>query len=314
MKKITDNRKLNTKERFIYRKEIETLLRTDFKNKKVKISKDLLEQLLFEEIVLNEKRNIVIKLPIWSGEFLQQIDLSEVDFSNVSWAILYYFGKNNTDFDEIDIHDYYEKLKNNANVSNEILDGDVKFYKKRLADENKNFFLDYIISVTRSDLLDERELILNRIKNFLDVYRHEKIRINYSGTNANIDLSKSFEANYGDKVCVSGAEFRGCNIFMSKENKKIVFYDSDFSASSINLPKIVEDTEIAECSFENCNLSKTLFDVTMMVTHGINLNNLNNSGAKIIYKNYNNFLKCFFMKKYLNGCYKTGELINTKRI
>lgn len=48
----------------------------------------MLEDLLFEIITLNKEKGIKIKLPIWSGDFLKKIDLSEIDFTDVSWNSL----------------------------------------------------------------------------------------------------------------------------------------------------------------------------------------------------------------------------------
>ena len=42
----------------------------------------MLESLLFEEIVVNKEKGIKLKVPVWSGEFLREIYLSEVDFTN----------------------------------------------------------------------------------------------------------------------------------------------------------------------------------------------------------------------------------------
>mgnify|MGYP003310109310 CR=1 FL=1 len=61
--------------------------------KKMKLSKETLEKLLFEEIVVNEEKNITVKFPIWSGKFLRKLDLSEIDFENVSWHALHFFKK-----------------------------------------------------------------------------------------------------------------------------------------------------------------------------------------------------------------------------
>ena len=60
---------------------------------KVKLDKELLEELLFLKINLGHGK--CVKLPIWSGDFLEKLDLSSVSFEDVSYAILYdiYTGK-----------------------------------------------------------------------------------------------------------------------------------------------------------------------------------------------------------------------------
>lgn len=59
---------------------------------RIQIDKDKLEYLLFDELIWNEEKNIKIKFPIWSGEFLSKIDLSKVDFDDVTWG---FFDKSN---------------------------------------------------------------------------------------------------------------------------------------------------------------------------------------------------------------------------
>ena len=52
------------------------------------IDKDILESLLFKKIVYNRDTGETLKLPVWSGDFLRKIDLSEVDFEDVSWSLV----------------------------------------------------------------------------------------------------------------------------------------------------------------------------------------------------------------------------------
>ncbi len=63
--------------------------------KRIKLDKETLENLLFEEIVINPTKKVVVKLPVFSGDCLQYIDLSEVSFEDVSWGLL---GKNDSDY------------------------------------------------------------------------------------------------------------------------------------------------------------------------------------------------------------------------
>jgi len=310
MELTSNNKKLNMKERYFYRKEFETLLKTEFKDQKVRISKDLLEQLLFEEIVLNKEKNIVIKLPIWSGDFLQNIDLSNVDFSNVSWTALKYLEKNNEIFDEVNINKYYQKLNGNVNVPREELNKDIEFYRETYEKENKNFFLDYIMSIVPSELLDDKALLLERIKEISSVYRDIKMHINYSNTNANIDLSQSIEAKMDESLCVCDCDFNGCNVYISQKSEHIYFRKVNFSNSKINLPRCVDDESIGECLFENCDLSKTMFDITTMLSEGMNLNGLKNSKAKLCYKEARNAYYLILKQKFLTGCYIGDELVD----
>ena len=54
--------------------------------KKIHLDKELLEALLFDTIT--RKDGVVVKIPVWSGSFLEKIDLSEVSFEDVSWGLL----------------------------------------------------------------------------------------------------------------------------------------------------------------------------------------------------------------------------------
>ena len=46
---------------------------------------DLYDYLLFESFV-DEKTGEIFKVPVWSGEFLRRVDLSNVSFENVAWT------------------------------------------------------------------------------------------------------------------------------------------------------------------------------------------------------------------------------------
>ena len=80
--------KLNKKDKDEFRNKIIELLKEVPEGQLVQIDKDILEGLLFETITVSEENNIQAKLPIWSGEFLSKIDLSQVDFTNVSWSLI----------------------------------------------------------------------------------------------------------------------------------------------------------------------------------------------------------------------------------
>lgn len=82
---ITKIFNLNLEGREKLRTNIEATLTEVPNTEKIKFPKETLEQLLFEEFTYNGKK---YKLPVWSGEFLQKIDLSEVNFDNVSWSAL----------------------------------------------------------------------------------------------------------------------------------------------------------------------------------------------------------------------------------
>ncbi len=56
---------------------------------RIKLEPELLEQLLFEKgiFVTSDNFKIAVKYPIWSGEFLSKIDLSQISFDDVCWNL-----------------------------------------------------------------------------------------------------------------------------------------------------------------------------------------------------------------------------------
>lgn len=80
--------KLNRQSKDELRKKIIEQLKEVPEGQRVQLDKELLEDLLFEVVTLDKEKGIKVKLPVWSGEFLKKIDLSQVDFTDVSWNIL----------------------------------------------------------------------------------------------------------------------------------------------------------------------------------------------------------------------------------
>jgi len=70
------------------RKEIVEHLANVPEGQMVKLDKELLEKLLFDKVTIDKEKGLVAKMPVWSGEFLRKIDLSQVDFEDVSWFLL----------------------------------------------------------------------------------------------------------------------------------------------------------------------------------------------------------------------------------
>lgn len=154
----------------------------------VQIDKEILEDLLFETITIDTENNIQVKVPVWSGEFLSKIDLSQVDFTNVSWSLL-------------DVDSSYNK-----DVLNE---------------------KDYMWKIY--NILDEKErLSLAQLKKIiLDQSKLNKGYVTwYAGTNAKIDLSKSFEAIQGKEISLRGCNFEGLDFsHQDLSNIKKIFID-----------------------------------------------------------------------------------------
>ena len=134
---------LNKNDKNELRVKIEELLKKVPDGQRVKLDKSLLESLLFETVMVNKNSNEILKLPIWSGNFLKKLDLSEINFDNVSWCIL----SDPLSAKEMVDKDTYNKL---SKISSE--------YRILFSKSDMNYFVEY------------------------------------DGTNANIDLSKSYEA------------------------------------------------------------------------------------------------------------------------
>jgi len=85
--------KLNLEGRKKFRKIFEAKLENYTKKKPLTFDEELkelidLEELLFERYEFEDGK--IIKIPVWTGEFLQKLDLSEISFENVLWDVSKY--------------------------------------------------------------------------------------------------------------------------------------------------------------------------------------------------------------------------------
>ena len=161
--------KLNYESRKKLREDVSQEIKSKFEQKrirqdaKIKLDKDVLETILFEEVLINPSLGIVVKLPVCSGLFLRGVDLSEVSFEDVSWGLLGKYG-----------NDYFGILHTLL-----LAPGADKKAGERI-EKLRESFGDYLV--------------------------------NFSNTNATIDLSKSFEAKYGACVNISSCVLSSVNI------------------------------------------------------------------------------------------------------
>ena len=173
--------KLSTKSKDELRNLIEESVTNIPEDLKLQLDSKILEDLLFETITIDKEKGIILKLPVWSGNFLKKIDLSQVDFTNVSWAIL-----NSTPICSMSI--------NGITI-------DDRVYER--------------ISRIRKNIIEKNEELQN-----------EYITI-YSGTNANIDLTKSYEALHGGVIDVRACDFSGIDFSnLDLSQTKIVFLNA----------------------------------------------------------------------------------------
>lgn len=198
---------------------------------RVDIDKELLEALLFEEVVIDSEKNIKVKLPIWSGDFLRKINLSQIDFSNVSWSLL---GWNEIGTD--DLLRIYDNGKSNISDYNAI---DEKIYEIMASQPEMSAIVSEINSKGNTS----------------------QYIVTYAGTNANIDLSNSFEAMYGNRIVIRDCNFSGIN-FSNQDLSNfsgLVILHSDISETNLAVPS---NTIASLSSLKGVDLTSLTIDAT----------------------------------------------------
>lgn len=268
--------KLNKKNRDELRAKIVEQLKEVPEGQKIKLDKELLEELLFEVVTLNKEKGIIVKLPIWSGDFLRKIDLSQVDFTNVSWSILSF-----TEADDYNI--YYEGIDANVEAEQKI----EKIIKDKV---NEGFILSngYVVS--------------------------------YNGTNANIDLTKSFEAIYGNIITLRGCGFTGLDFSHQDLSNidELELRHSSIADTALTIPESLYLNGYRS-SFSGLDLSSWTLDDECCFKDFPKCN-LRNTGLKLIFKSES--IKKLIddhhiddgdieeaMNNYLVGCYINGKKV-----
>lgn len=213
---------MNTiEERNKLRKELEEKLREVPKGERIHIDKEELDSLIFEQYLI-EGENISCKIPVWTGDFLTKLDLSELEFENVSWSI----HEGNPMFDSLS---YEETQKFNMSASS---------------------------------------------------------KIDFSNTNARIDLSQSVEAKYYNNLYLVGCNFE--NVDLSFNDLSHVSDSAIFNCNLKNtgllfpshlIPYVTEPTVLEGCNLSNLNVSMFHFLTTL---EGLD-SNLKNTGLRIEY-------------------------------
>ncbi len=230
---------LNKQSKNELRKRIVEQLKEVPKGQKIKLDKELLEYLLFEVITLDKTTDTKVKLPIWSGEFLKKIDLSQVDFTNVSWCILDYKESDyKIDFDDITISD------------------------KSVYDT---------IDIVRSEKIEECSKSMSVV--------------DYSGTNANIDLTKSFEAIHGDFIEIRECDFTGVDFSHQDLTgiKQLYINDSSLGETGLRIPSEMP-VQAYKSSFDGIDLSTRTInakDYFFEDTYALSYCSLRNTGINI---------------------------------
>ena len=285
--------KLNKQGRDELRKSVEVLLNASPDNKKIQLSNEALELLLFETYIVNKEKGIKVKLPVWSGDFLRKLDLSRVSFEDVSWSMLY------------DIDEQFGIFEEYSIIDEEFLD---KIYSQEFCD----------------DILKFSPLKRN-ISNYLVCYANTNAKIN-------LVKSFEAKHGIGVKgsIYIWGCDFN--NVDLSNDEleingKSVTIMYSNCSNTNISLP--IEGA--ADSNLSNNDLSRLEIDANQ-VLNGENFDgvNLTNTGARVnidydelsvlikewdkIDGSSNNRIKESlkeYMENYWVGCYLNGKLIKS---
>jgi len=262
--------KLSKQSKDELRSKIEEQLSHVPKGMRIHLDKNILEYLLFEVITIDKEKGIIVKLPVWSGEFLSRIDLSDVDFTDVSWGMLdpNYNFNNMIATSEIAItNDVCNKIRNIS-----------KTLDKKSREDNREFIIVYV------------------------------------GTNANIDLTKSFEARYGKHINIRYCNFSGHDF---SHLDLTSMDDLVLQCSSINRTKLRVPNKVSlyaiKSGFEGIDLSNRKIDfMRYLSSNGDNLSdcNLRNTGINI------DIYDISMLKKhtYRSGLYVLRDALKSKLV
>jgi len=248
------------------------LLRTP-DNIKINLDTEILELLLFDYVTINKKTGEVVKLPVWSGEFLSKINLKNVSFENVAWSLLFKKG-----FDIASTNYLWTLLDKECF---ELL----KF--KYSLDENE--FVDYSNTDANIDFS----------KSFEGKHRFPTILFcDFSNTDlSKNDMSKIKRINFCN-FSNTGIIFTQelCDRFTNGEFGNNNFSNNNFSNITIDGFKLLFDNNM--CIFNsNCNFSNT--ELRLIIDFS-KFNN-NNYGTYIEVKLREMLKKGFLINCYING-------------
>lgn len=273
--------KLSNADKQQLKRTIIELLREVPEGHKIKLNKDLLEDLLFDVVVLNKEEGIIVKLPVWSGYFLHKIDLSEVDFTDVSWTM----------FNEYDLKKQFGFKSGDIVTNDDVIN---------------------IISKIRQESLARKKVPVDFI-------------VTFEGTNAKIDLTKSFEAKHSDFIIINDCNFSGLDFSWQDLTgiKCLSLSHTDISGTKLSVPSNIT-LEACCCWLKDIDLSAMKIDA-IKYSNGDYANlgncNLTNSGVQVSLNLINldeltnrqlNELKKilrYAMSHGLLGCYVNGKKV-----
>ena len=281
--------KLNKDSRDELRKSVEILLNASPKNKKIQLPKETLDMLLFDTYTCNKEKGIKIKLPVWSGEFLQKLDLIQVDFEDVSWILMY--DVYNAEFDELERYCGLKKIFDTDFFS--------KVGKLDFSPVKYDYLIDYSNTNARIDFSKSFE------------YKYlECLEIGGCVFN-NVDLSNN-DFNSFDVLSFQESSFRNTHIkLLLTDNDDFSFEFCDFSNNDLSdfsfdgVRSICVGDNITGCDFKNTG-AQIQFDKNYLKFQ------LERKGDNVEYKsNIVNTLRDSMREMWI-GCYLNGRKILSK--
>jgi len=267
--------KINKQAKEEIRKVIEEQLQSVPLGERIRLDNELLDELLFEKVLINEEKGIVAKIPIWYGEFLRKIDLSHISFKNAVF-------------------------------------GSLRAPFKKLMDEGVYEYICEIIFGPNGDWDCET-------------------KIDYSYTNANIDLSNLLCSNLLGSLYLTGCNFKGLDFSNQNLNniQNIVMFYSDVSDTGWVIPQHVS-LECHDCNLSNIDLSNRVINGNLyfnekdehlcyccLANTGININFSESEYIRQIQNpKYGQQIKELYsdtISKDWVGCFVNGEMIKNSK-
>lgn len=264
------------------RKHVEEKLLKVPDGTRIHIDKNMLEKLLFEKVeaVSKEGEIVIFKVPVWSGDFLSKIDLSEISFEDVSWAC-----------------DCY--------VRNE-------FFTSNKAEFEKESSLLYV----RSDLMNSYESKLHENKKqwYSILYRNTNAVIDFEKSIefkkglgiiiVGADFSYTDLTNFKkqDKIHFEFCNFEGTSLPLRTfiENKENRMTNCNFTDLDLNGCKL-DLTDILRVHVHSSVFTRTKIDININI-------------SIIAFKNNDCFqfeLRELLRKKRIEGCFLNGVKVKS---
>lgn len=308
--------RLNRRSKDELRKLIEEELKKVPNGYRIHLDKELLEDLLFETTIYDREKGYVLKLPIWTGEFLSKLDLSDVSFEDVAWSL-------RLDENEIKAN-YYDLMEIMQTIFAESLRDGLRY---------SDF----------EEFVKKTEIYRNFRMNDLYRLKHNE-KITFRNTNAHIDFQKSWESKHYWGSDIVNCDFSFTDLSNNCLDDIVNVSSSNLSNTNIKVTEISGLSEIGENKYSSEKMDTIdrtdlsgldLSEITLYASEFSELRideecDISNTKIKIINdsierlieakkQNDENFISImreaikrfiqFIKKGYLDGCYIDGKLI-----